>query len=292
MNLLQIRNSIKQAIQSDEYSDPAIDWGYWAAGHELMRQVPVAYSEATKNLTPHDNEVDLSTIDGFRSERCLRAEIGYNDRGTWVTGSSYAVNDLVIGDGTPDSKLYVCTEAHTADSGNEPPSEKWKQTENRRGTRMDIRTYDEVVDPHAYTDSDPYFWPYRDEYQGAWYDTSYVGQGDTPDRPRVIGFANHKTAYVRPTPPIAYPLRLTYRESLHDFTIGQPGAENVTSNIPDEYLPAVTQFGAPAYIEYPDPSDRASDYRYQRFVELIEQFKGVASPQGHVLKRRPNFNGL
>ena len=63
-----------------------------------------------------------STKYGYRTLSVAPASASVNDRGPWVSGIAYNVNDLVTQNNGPNNatQSYLCTTANTASSGNQP----------------------------------------------------------------------------------------------------------------------------------------------------------------------------
>ena len=260
MLLAEARERIRQSMfgNANTFDALTIDRALLMAGNEFVRRTRCTTTQDTVTVTDNDPEVDLSPLADFRPERMTRIEIAYNDRGTWATSTAYSVNDLVQGDGSPDTLLYRCVSAHTSDGTNEPPNDTyWAQVQWKRGPEVSVSDYDSIADMLS--------------------GRSYVALPSiavtTPGQPRSIGFLTSGTAYVYPVPDAAYILSVIYYQPFTDWQLGTEMA--VTLNIPDEYINPVLFYGAPALLESPDPTISRSSARFQQFEIEIDKLSGA-----------------
>ena len=151
MKVSKARKWLTTAVKNngDSYSNDELDNALLTAGHELVAAAPtVTKTSTTIAVVANVAEISLSTATDFKADRFLTAEIGYNDLGVWVTGTAYAVNDLLQGDGSPDNKYYYCTTAHTSSSANEPGTDTtgiWSQVDWRGKFQMQRAGYQSVA---------------------------------------------------------------------------------------------------------------------------------------------------
>ena len=68
-----------------------------------------------------------STKYGYRTLSVAPASASVNDRGPWVSGTAYNVNDLVTLNNGPNSasQTYLCTTANTAELGQSTGHQRW-----------------------------------------------------------------------------------------------------------------------------------------------------------------------
>jgi hypothetical protein len=261
------------AIRTDEYAQAQIEQALIEVVTAMMDATRCTLTTGTVTATAHDAELDISGVDGLRGEEVVRVEVGYHDRGTWSTSlAAVAKNDLVKGDGTPDSWLYVCTAAHTAAADKEPPNTAyWQQVINKRGTLVDVRDYDHLADPERA----------RNPVTGA------LSCG-SPARPRIIAFFDAATAYLSPTPDEAYPIVFQYLAPLVSWDVGVDDPDDVELNIPDKYLYPCIRHGVPAILEAPDPADRAANMNWRIFEQKKLQLASHAV-LNRITQRKPRY---
>ncbi len=248
LTLADLRTRVLFAVRGGDaaYPPSQIDVALQQAIDEAALQTHCRRVVGTVTLTAYDPRVTVSsltvagvTATDFLPGRLIDAQIGYHSRGTWSAAlGSVAVNDLVQGDGSPDSSWYVCTAAHTAASDNEPPNDSyWSLVQVPTGTPLTIRAVPDLLDFHR--GSGPWYID-RSRY----YDESPLA---TPGRPHSIGFGPELgQAWVYPTPEMAYPLRLYYWRGGPTWTPGT--SATISFDLPDEVLSAAAQYGAPAHL--------------------------------------------
>jgi len=275
MNLTEADATLQLALRNDQFVIADRHRALRDAANVLIERTKVTRTTGTQVLTANNSQVSLAALTTFRAERLIWCELARLDRGTWTTTSAYAVRDIVVGDGTPDAKLYTCNTAHTAAASNEPGttggSTYWSTVASKRGNRLSVVPLDAML--RALEDGELAHDPGRQ--RSPYYQSGYSAaiQGE----PRAIAFDDATTlAYVWPAPDAAYYLGLTWWEMLTSFTIGTTSA--VALNLPDEYLWPVLQWGAPALLEQPDPADRRASPRWQMFLAEIVKLAGRADP--------------
>lgn len=260
MNLTEAR-SIVAGVHQRDYDVSQVDNAIKYALTETIRQTKCSRTTGSLALTANIAEASTSSLTDFLPERLLYSELTYPDQGAWETGTSYAVNDIVIGDGDPDALYYRCKTAHTSGVSSEPPN----------------TTYWEQVS-----------WPQRFDLQRAPYRhiadrlTNRLSVG----RPEWIAFRVPSTAVVAPAPDASYTVRLTYYQPLVTWTSGTESPGDVTINIPDEYVRGSLLFGAAAALLAKDPADIVYQVQWRQFQNHINQVRaavgmgGIASDPG------------
>lgn len=290
MIVSEMRDSVELTLRTGDYDASDIDRAFRsAANHMMLKKVDINRAEGTKTCTAYDNVIDFSSITDFRSNRLIAAEVGYNDLGEWADDlGAIAKNDLVQGDGDPDSYLYVCTTAHTAASDKEPPNTTyWKRVPNKQGTKLIKRDMEQVLHPpRPRRLRVPFGRHHLDNCPGIDPATHLV----QPDRPVYIGFRTHTKAVVYPTPALAYPINIIYRKPFAMWTIG--GSDASTIPVADEYLHVLIEYGTPAILEFPDPNERLSTYRWQLFEQAIRDIKAADDMSDPITVKTPNFSGF
>lgn len=243
LTIANMRDIIWQATASVEsdYSKIEVDRALRVACQEFVRRTKVTRANGSKTLTVDNPVVDTSAITGFRPERFISAEVGYDDRGTWATSTSYTKRQLVVGDGTPDAYIYYCVTSHTSSADNEPPNAVWSRVYSRLG--------DEITGPYSYEHI-------RDRL-------TVYGQTGMPEE---IAFEDLDTGYVWPVPNLAYPIKIWFYNDLTSWTLG--GSDSTTLNIPDEYLDTICWTGAAAVLDEPQPDTLASNPQWRWFLNV------------------------
>lgn len=295
MTIAEMRAALDAALLGDSATrtTPDKDRAFRFAATEMIRATRCTRSTATKVVTAFNPAVDFSTVTGFRVERAIKFEAGYNSLGTWNDGlGAVAVNDLVTGDGDPDARTYVCKAAHTAAADNEPGTsggaDYWLQIDWTRGTEIGFHSYENVRD---YVNG---LWapPDQDRYE-PWVEgaplsgTPGVGAGG---RPRVIGFLTATTAYIGPVPDLAYPINVTFWSPLTSWTAGATdgGTTATVLNIPDEYIEPVISYGAVAVLTRQSPDRLPQHPLWQMFLRSVAEITGQARVAPASSYRRPN----
>jgi hypothetical protein len=277
MLLSEARSTVLSALRPDSstYSNTDVDRAIRAAGSRFARDTRCCQATGTVTLTANSPEVSISSITYLRPERAIWFEIGHSDQGTWATSTAYSKNDLVQGDGDPDSKFYVCTTGHTSSASNEPPNaDNWSEVNWKRGWEVRVIGYSDLA--QIKRDQESYGFSRSGAFESGF-------PSDSADRPRVIGFLNATTAYLHPTPDIAYPLVIQYWQPFTTWTLGTTDA--TTLNIPDEYVEPVMWYGASALLEFPDPKGRSGSVRWSNYLDAIAKAKGLASPNTGVKRK-------
>lgn len=302
MQLSELRTSAKLYVRAgNDFADADYDRAARdCLNYMVARGLDVMRSTATVTVSANNPQLDLTApiALGFRAERFIMAEVGYVDEGTWATGTSYDINDLVQGDGDPDSFLYVCTEAHTSSSSNEPGGTGgaafWTRVDNRRGTRLRYRAYSDVVNPRGRRHplvkrADGWYYYAYDDYQN---DAGVAG-GLTGDRPSMISFRTATDAYVSPTPERDFPVNLVWRSTVPAWEYGGTGTvEDIEFYLPDEYTTGLFRHGIPAALLGPESDIRGDDAMWRLFENDVELLLSHAGVRPQMTQRRPNRNGL
>ena len=230
MDLCSLRDRVLARVQraNISFTPTDVDYAIQTALNELDLDsyFSLVYTD-TATMVVNNPQVDLSelvpedvdnvTTEGIRPERVIRVELAYNDRGTWATATSYAVNDLVKGDGTPDSYYYVCGLANTSDADNQPGTAGgntyWSMVLWQHGQVLPITNRDTVA--RLLGDS-PVATPYLP--------ANYVVVGNlmqAPGLPTICAFLTQNTLLVYPPPNLAYKLRLLIQYPLTEWEAGQ-----------------------------------------------------------------------
>lgn len=275
-----VRSSLHVSVQT--YSDSEVDRAVKAAFNELITETSLSRTSGTITLTANDATVDVSTITLFRPERIVRAQIVYNDRSTWLTATAYAVNDLVRGDGSPDSLLYVAHTAHTSSASNEPggssTTDNWTRVNWKGGFQVQIKDYDFVA---SLLDGEPTEMPIVQA-------TIETGPATESARPFCIAFFDSDTAFVYPVPDIAYKLEIIYKQALETWTDGASGGSVTFASIDNEFISQAAWLGPLTYLETSDTqSAHWSRYR-DEWRRLLKKWKGYVNYNPGVLHKEPN----
>lgn len=297
MGTLQLTDDILPIIKrvarqsASDFSDADIEGFANDVMVEFIRLSKCTRSELTFTLTANNPEVDLtdSAFSNFLISRYIKAEIAFSDQGAWSDASvSYAVNDLV----TNDSKFYECTEAHTSSASNEPGTTDgatyWTETRWKRGTPVTRMDYNDIRDlmetGSAHRASNMAYnatWGYYPSEEG----TPYGGM-TSPGRPQAIGFLSQDKAYVYPVPDVAYPLLFVYHAPLAPSSAWTYGTgQNITFNIPDEYMRSAIPNGVAAYLT--NPENPTSTFYWQRFLVVVDEAQGDQRYAGNISYRNP-----
>lgn len=262
MKLYEARNIVKRALGGTICSDMSkLDDGIKVALDRLIRTADVTRNTDTVSLLANVATADFSSITRFDQGKIMRMQTGYSDQGTWAVGTAYVVNDLVVGDGSPDALYYRCT---TANTGNEPPnSAYWEKV----------------------------FWGGGFPIQNS--DYSYVAemltnQGKT-GRPEYLGFSDKDNAIVWPVPDINYDLTVWHRGPLVSWDSGT--SDDITLNVEDQFLTEGLWWGASAVIAYEDPTNRYGSTQWSRFNEYLKEVKrDTTYKPGVWVKSSSDFN--
>lgn len=251
MNLEEARLVVRDsALQASEetYSDARVDRAIRAALTDFIQQTRCTVITGTVALTGSVAAFTATTLANFRPERVIRAQARYIDRGVWGTGASYVYNDLVQGDGNPDSVFYVCTLAHTSSTSNEPPNGAyWKNVAANFGNPVDVVDLNTVVSNL---------------------------EGTTAGPPQMMAFEGTASGYVAPMPDSNRILWVQYYSPLIAWEPGTSSANTIILNIPQEYIDDALWYGAAAYLESSDPLSRMQSVGYGLFREHIRRVRG------------------
>lgn len=242
MQLAELRKRVLARCRraGSSFDNEEVDYAIQAALHEMDLQTFFAYSTTSAlSLTINNPEVDVSSLtssndDAFSPDRVIRAELAFTDQGTWATGQSYSVNDMVKGDGDPDAKYYVCVEAHTSSSSNEPGTASdsvWELTLSRRGDRIMLTDYATVA--RALGDGPHLRQHLPDDYV---FDTEATGAFG---KPRIGAWRDQDTLVVYPVPDVStYKILFIQKQAVADWTTGV--GSNVDIDVPRKILlPAI-----------------------------------------------------
>lgn len=259
------------------FDDEAVDYAIQAALHEMSLTAYFSTS-VTDAVTFEANnpELDVSTLN-LRPESIIRAELAFTDRGTWASGTSYNVNDLVQGDGNPDSKFYVCSTANTAAAGNEPGTSGgdsfWTARIWQRGDKirlLDRETIGRIMGDRAYLRP---FVP--DDYWFA------QGPDDATGMPCVGGFWTVDLFYAYPVPDAAYKMVFLIRQPVDEWMAGTANA--TTIDVPNKVLlPAIE--GMAWYL---DPNHEKAPMWRQLFDRHIARVDGSTLVDGQEFFKDP-----
>ena len=273
MKVAEARKFLLTTVRNDgtSYHNDELDNALLTAGHELVRAAPtVSKTSTTLTVTANVAEIDLSSVTDFKADRFLTAEIGYNDRTTWLTATAYVVNDMVQGDGTPDNKFYFCTEDHTSDSANEPgasTSTVWSQIDWTGGFQLKRCTYLTVAQLLSRQAGNYYgYYPISQDH---------LPRNNAP-RPSQIGFRDDDTAYLWDVPEAAWKLTLYWT---------QPFSLTTTINISDEYLHPMITWGAAAVLLMEDPTNPDGSAVWNRFLQWASEVSMTTTTDTGVILR-------
>lgn len=238
-------------------------------GEEFCRETAVVRKSGTVDTTADTSLVSaasLTAADGgtgpytdFRPERLIRAEIQYDDQGTWTVSTAYTKNQLVQGDGSPDSKYYVCKLAHTSSANDEPGgsgdwSQYWRRVQWERSDSLNVVDFKTMID----------------RLESVQLDHEWVNPPLTSAEPVEVAFDyGTQNAYLWPVPDTVYTLRLTYRSAFTDVTTGDP-----TLNIPDEYIMGVLWWGVPAALQHTAPENGYANDAWAKYRQFVREVKG------------------
>lgn len=243
MNHAEMRTTVKLlgGANGDDWSDSDIDRAFRNVATEYIKRSRALDSTATITLTANDPTVAniAASATDLLAERITAAEIGYVDRSQWSASSvSYAVRDIVQGDGNPDLYLYRCITAHTSTDILEPPNGTyWERVFSKLGTKVFTNySYDAV--------------------------RRFLVQDGKADVPTRMGFETNVKAHLWPAPDAAYKLVIKYWAPLESWTIG---STNATLNLKDEYIETILPVTA-AILDSPNPHALTRNAEYQRMV--------------------------
>ena len=215
-------------------------------------------------MTANVPEIDVSSLTTMRPERVTRAFLSFTDRSTWAAAASYAFNDIVQGDGSPNSYYYTCKEAHTSSASNEPGTTGgdtyWVRRLWKRGDEIEIRDFKSIA--HMLGDR-----PLFRLYLPTDYIFTDLSDGDNSGVPRVGAFMTQGIFVVYPPPDAAYKVTFLMQQAV---TAWVPGTESdVDIDVPDNVLLPLLFYGA-AYFLMPGTDEaqgRLASFR--RHIQLI-----------------------
>lgn len=258
-----VRRTAKNAAE-DVYPDDAIIGAIASTCDDFLQRTRIIKANGFVNLSAADTAFSAASLTNslsggatpltdFRAERLVQARLLYVNAGTWTTATAYTVNQMVVGDGTPDSYRYLCRTAHTSSGGNEPPNTTyWTRLVWAGGVQM------EVVAHHNISE-------WLDRYQPRLDSEAPVAS----ERPRYVAFRTQTTGNVWPVPDTAYSLELEY---IPAFTSVKTGDAELA--IPDEYLRSVLQWGVPAALQHTEPEMRYANSSWQKYEALVARSRG------------------
>lgn len=274
MQLTEIRQRLTAAARKmgKSYGPEELDMAIQTALNEADLSAYHSLS-ITSNLTFTVNqpEISVATLTGFRPERVTRAMLAYNDRGTWATATAYTVNDLVQGDGSPDSYYYHCTEAHTSSASNEPgqgDNPYWERTLWKRGDVIEIIDTNTIA--HMLGDRAILRNYLPDDFIFA-----TVADANDAGKPRFGSFLTEDIFVVYPPPLYAYKLQFIMRAAVTDWT---PGTEaDIEIDIPDNVLLPMIVYGAAYFL---DMTVKGASEKKVLFDQHIRRIDGNTAQQG------------
>lgn len=264
MQLAELRKTVKLSagFQDGEFDDVDIDRALRLCLNEAQKICQFSRGTTTVTLSSGIATFDVTEPD-FAPERVIQTEIGYVDKGTWQTGQNYARRDVVQNTGTPDGFLYACTNDHTSDAGNQPPTDLgyWLRVPWKRGTRVEqvgfsvIQSWLSGRDRPAFT--------FHDD----------VTMHGLPCR---IGWSPEGQGVVWPVPAYSVPLVVTYAKPLPEWTPGTKA--RVDLEIPDEYVEMIVWFGVPGALYFHTRGERDANANWERFREYLNETRGMNKP--------------
>jgi hypothetical protein len=96
-----------------------------------------------------------------------------------------------------------------------------------------------------------------------------LAEDTTQGTPGAIAFLDAATAQLYPIPDIAYTAKLRFWLQFSDWTPGTSSPDSIILNLPNDYLPAVLNDGAPAILTAPDKKNAFSVAARARFEAYI-----------------------
>lgn len=267
MLLSEAVEMLDAALLNDDcqYSLTQKHYAIQQAIEEMIGRTTVSQQTVDLTLTVEAAELDISTqLSTFRDELFLGARIGPVDRGTWADSTAYVLDDYVIGDGSPDTKKYLCTTAHTSSASEEPPNTSywtevvWKSQEPIK--HVDFRWLSELLN-----------------------ETSTFG------KPEFIAMKG-TTAYFYPPPDKAYTLTMDWKQPLPNFVSGTLEKVDI-SFVPDEYLRMAVSWGAAVFLSISDPGTRGGDSRWRHYETELARVAGrTIGPKTVMANRADRLN--
>ena len=230
MKLADLRDRVLARCQRANitFTPTDIDYAIQTALNELDLDsyFSLVYTD-TAQMTTNNPQVNIAgllpegvsnvTTEGIRPERVIRVELAFNDEGEWTSGTSYALNDLVQGDGTPDTYFYYCIAANTASALNTPGTTGgqtyWQRTLWQHGPVLALTNRDTVG--RLLGDS-PIPLPYLPlNYLVA------TNANMAPGVPTTCAFLTQDTLIVYPPPMQDYLIRMLIQYPLTEWEAGQ-----------------------------------------------------------------------
>lgn len=281
--LKDAREMLERALQHVAgSSDPELlDESILFACDEVWRETSVTQVTSEFDCTADQATVNLAaSLTQFRPEFFLRAEAGLIDRGTWATATAYVVGDMVQGDGTPDSKLYKCSQAHTSSASDQPGDSGANSAVYWTQIAWQER------DPLESIDMDTMARKLTGRSTGLY----IAGQAIDEGKPSFISFESGSLAFVHPVPDKAYPLFITWKQrpTSAEVEIGTRSAAQITFNIPDDLLRGTIAWGAAAYHAVSDPVELGGNSRWQRFQQLLRSMAGATTRGARIARSDPS----
>lgn len=274
MYLATLRDMVRARVKRSAVSFSNVDVDYAIKqivyDMDLDAYFSLIYTDPV-TMEQYNPEVDISgmvpadsgatTATGIRPERVVRCEIAYTDRGTWASGTSYSVQDLVKGDGNPDSYFYVCTAANTAAADNEPGTsggqDYWTRRAYKRGDPIDILNRDTIANQLGTGVVEgvyPQWWPFPDAGPQA------------PGQPVKGGFLTQDIFIVWPPPDLAYKMVFIMQFPVTEWEPGETGAVNLL--IPDNIIiPAID--GICSKLDSDHPLAERWEQQFQRHKKKV-----------------------
>jgi len=249
----EMRLTLRDWTSSDATQSPNIncDRAFRRAAFAILNEVPkLTRASLTKDLTAFIAEVDLTGEARFREENIFAMEITLKDRSTWATSTSYAVRDVVVGDGSPDAYLYKCISAHTSAADKEPPNTTyWQRVYSKFGDKVD----GPIDFAHMYR--------------------LLTKEGST-GLPTHLAINEHGTGYVYPAPDDTntYTLKIWYYGGLVTdksggaFVVGE-STSSLKILIPRQFMDDIMEAAA-AVLDAPMPDTLTSNPTWQRYIGI------------------------
>jgi len=264
MDLKEARSHVRASIRVHQVDDDDLDRGIMSA-LDYLNRADLLRTTTAVTATANNAELDISSITGIRPGRIWRVSVGYDDQGTWATATSYTQNDLVQGDGDPDSLYYVARSDHTSSGSNEPGSSGgsavWERVYWTGGTPVKRTDFAAVA--------------------------SALNNCGGTGRPTKYAVKDSTTLLLYPVPDLAYPINVTARSGGYSGWV--PGTkENIDISYDDELLRPVLWWAAPAFIEYHDTALRQRSQGWRRFLDAIEMAENESGFDTGVIEK--SFN--
>lgn len=281
MALTEARNTVWATTKTDSSSNSAsdVDRAIKMALDEFVRQTRfLRKTDDSINLTANVATISTQCLTDFRPERLYKAGIRHprNANGlAWSSSSiAYAKNEIVQN----DSLFYVASSAHTSSSSNEPGTSTgtvWRRVQWDREYELEHRNYASVA-------------RFLNNQSGRMgipeIDNALIAASD---RPSILAFRTDTQGIVWPTPASNWAVRLTYYEPSPQWVIGT--SEDVTLNVPDEYMRGILVWGASAILVYRDWAQIQQSGSWLRFKEFIRDVTGDAVIDGGATYVNPDY---